>query len=74
MVLHLLKCKQHSCICGGYHFKHRYGSKLCVGNPYSELHLAVRRGEDADVLEDILIDIIFNNPGKPVAQSAACPF
>jgi hypothetical protein len=71
MVLHMLTCKQRDCTCGGYHFKHRWGSPLCVGNDLSDVRLAARQGEPDEVLEEILIDIAFDKPGQ---RSAVCPF
>jgi hypothetical protein len=59
------------CDCGGYHFSHRPGSPYCYKNPTAEVRHALRRGEDDEVILDILIDIAFR-PQKP--YRGPCPF
>jgi hypothetical protein len=71
MVLHQLRCRQVDCTCGGYHFKHRQGSPLCVGNPWGDLNAARARGETPEVLEDIFFDTVLS---KPAQRATACPF
>jgi hypothetical protein len=34
--------RKHGCNCGGYHFKHRKGSKFCHENPNVEQHYIER--------------------------------
>ncbi len=57
MLRHLQESGHRSCCCGGYHYMHRPGSKCCDSNPMYSVNQAVRRGEDAAVIEDIALDI-----------------
>lgn len=64
MVLHRLKCKREVCWCAGYHYAHRPGSKFCDRNPMGVYWQAVRRGESDEVLMEIQLDVLWNNPGR----------
>jgi hypothetical protein len=50
---HLAASGHTLCNCGGYHYVHRPGSPCCVRNPVSALWMAMRQGEERDVLHEI---------------------
>jgi hypothetical protein len=56
------------CRCGGYHYQHRPGSKLCERNPLSDVHLAARTGATDEELDEIQMHCLWNKPGTPMRQ------
>lgn len=60
---HLKSTGHRACDCGGYHYRHRPGSPLCVDNPLAPLLDAKRRGADRDTLLDIHIEIAWEKGG-----------
>lgn len=56
------------CTCGGYHYSHRPGSPFCESNPRSAYHHALRAGETDEVLQEILVDMAWSLPGKPLTK------
>lgn len=71
MVLHRLHCERAVCTCGGYHYKHRHGSTLCVHNPRSVLIVAQQHGASADELADLMAEVAFTSKGT---RATTCPF
>lgn len=74
MLLHVAETGHKHCGCGGYHYPHRPGSPYCWLNPMSAYHDAARRGESADTLTDILIDLIWDGKAKQNPLTGDCPF
>ena len=50
------------CDCGGYHHKHRPGSRFCHLNPLAPLRHADRQRVDDDSLRDIASRIVTERP------------
>lgn len=71
LALHEQQCKRPLCDCGGYHFRHRPGSRLCEHNPMSAVLLASRAGTPDEELPDIAAGVAFHVKGRP---SKVCPF
>ncbi len=66
------------CSCGGYHHKHRQGSKFCESNPDYEFNVrTMRYGEDP---EEVRFDIEFHKQLASVpllkqkGEAEECPF
>lgn len=47
---------------GGTGFPHRPGSPYCIHNPMSAMWIAMKQGENAEVLRDIAIYIVADAP------------
>lgn len=56
------------CTCGGYHYAHRPGSPFCESNPRSAYYLALRADEPDEVLLEILVDMAWSLPGRPLTK------
>lgn len=50
------------CDCGGYHHKHRPGSRYCHSNPLSALRHADRAGADDTTLREIARRVCAEHP------------
>jgi DNA-directed RNA polymerase subunit RPC12/RpoP len=61
------------CLCGGYHFKHRPGSKCCEMNVMHPYHRAAREGAPEEFLLDILVDLAWENEGGRIVSDVV-PF
>jgi hypothetical protein len=72
MVLHVLKCKRPLCHCLRVTHPHRPGSyPLCEQSLYSDVLKAALEGASEEEVDDIFLEIVLANPGKP---SKVCPF
>jgi hypothetical protein len=56
------------CTCGGYWYPHRPGSPFCEQNPRAGYYQALRASEPDEVLLDILVDMAWSLPGKPLTK------
>ena len=68
MQLHVKVSGHKLCTCGGYHYPHRPGSPFCEQNPRSAYYHALRADEPDEVLLEILVDMAWNLPGKPLSK------
>ena len=68
MFTHLLTTGHAACRCGGYHYAHRPGSRCCIENPMSEVHIAIRDGDDEVDLLEIAAHCAWEKPGKPMTE------
>lgn len=50
------------CDCGGYHFKHRPGSKFCYVNPLAPLRHVDRQGADDGSIRDVARRLVDQQP------------
>lgn len=51
MQAHLTATGHAACWCGGYHYKHRPGSPLCISNPLSPVREVARQTDnDTDII------------------------
>lgn len=72
MLKHEQQAQHKYCTCGGYHYKHRPGSRMCEQHPFSSLYRQMREQDmTQDQILDIQADIAWSTPGKPGQQ---CPF
>jgi hypothetical protein len=71
MLEHVRSTGHRLCRCGGYHYEHRPGSRCCVVNPMSAVHIMQRYTDDEDLLAEIAIECALDNPGR---VSKRCPF
>ena len=63
---HLATSGHKLCDCGGYAWKHRAFSTYCRQNPQADVFHASREGVDGAELEDILLETVFVNKGRPM--------
>lgn len=71
MLAHIKATGHKLCTCGGYHYAHRAGSPFCNANPYAAYYHAWRAGEPPEVLEEILLDTVWETPGRPLKTLSA---
>jgi hypothetical protein len=68
MQLHIKATGHKLCTCGGYHYAHRPGSPFCEQNPRCAYYHALRASEPDEVLLEILVDMAWSLPGKPLTK------
>lgn len=56
------------CTCGGYHYAHRPGSPYCEHNPMAPALQASRAGTSDEEVQEIMIDIAWSTPGRPLKR------
>ena len=68
MVKHCADHDHKLCDCGGYHYKHRPGSRCCKLNPLSPVYVAMRDGATDEQIEAIHEDVLWFTPGTPMTE------
>lgn len=66
---HLRDSGHKLCHCGGYEWgPHRPGSPCCTAHPMSPVHQAARQGASAEVLEELEMECVWSEPGRPMRE------
>lgn len=68
LLKHMEETGHKPCGCGGYPYPHRKNSPQCESHPMAPYHQAAAQGATSEELEDIEMDIIWFEKGRPMLQ------